>query len=129
LKSAVKKQVPFQFVLDLLFSQKPTVKPMFGSYGVYIGEKIVLVLRNRENSVEDNGVWVALYQEHQAELKKLLPSLTSVAVLVDSGKNWQVIPSSSERFEEEVTELCELILKNDNRIGKVPEKKKKAAKT
>ena len=129
MKLTVKKQIPFQFVLDLLISKEPSVKPMFGSYAVYIGEKIMLVLRQRETSAEDNGVWIAIYQEHQEDLKKLFPPLRRVVVLADSGKNWQVIPSSSERFEEEVTALCELILKNDSRIGKVPEKKKKAAKT
>jgi hypothetical protein len=34
------------------------------------------------------------------------------------------LPASAADFEESVVSVCQLILKNDVRIGKVPKKKK-----
>ena len=98
---------------------------MFGCHAVYAGDKIVLVLRNRKDHPEANGVWVATKKEHHESLKKELPSLRSV-YLLSEGKaetNWQMIPADSDFFEEEVLRVCELILEMDKRIGNIPKKK------
>ena len=50
------KAIPFEFVLDELEPMSPHNKLMFGFTGVYIGEKIVFVLRDKEKFPEDNGV-------------------------------------------------------------------------
>lgn len=124
----MKKQVsiPFRFVLDELDSLSPRTNPMFGCYGVYIGDKIVLALRSRDSHTDDNGVWIATKSEHHAGLKKILPSMRSVYVLGGgSDTNWQIIPEQADDFEESVMKLCALIKKNDPRIGNVPKKKKK----
>jgi hypothetical protein len=40
--------------------------------------------------------------------------------------SWQNIPEEAWDFEESAMRVCDFILKNDLRIGKVPQKKKKS---
>ncbi|HXC07009.1 MAG TPA: hypothetical protein VNZ86_19755 [Bacteroidia bacterium] len=121
----MKKKIPFEFVLEELTALSPVVKPMFGCHAVYIGEKIMLVLRDRSDHVSDNGVWVATSKEHHESLKVLFPSLRSIDLLGNGQTNWQVLPAEADDFEEAVNKACDLIRRSDNRIGKVPVPKKK----
>lgn len=123
----MKKQasIPFRFVLDELDSLNPRTNPMFGCYGVYIGEKIVLALRSKDSHTDDNGIWIATKPEHHAALKKILPSMRSIYVLGGGSEtNWQIIPEQAEDFEESALRICELVKKGDLRIGNIPKKKK-----
>lgn len=123
------KTIPFRFVLDELDALNPRTNPMFGCYGVYVGEKIVLALRSKDTHTDDNGVWIATKPEHHAELKKILPSMRSIYVLGGGSEtNWQIIPEQADDFEESVMKICTLIRKNDPRIGSIPKKKKKKSK-
>jgi hypothetical protein len=127
----MKKQasIPFRFVLDELDSLNLRTNPMFGCYGVYIGEKIVLALRSRDSHTDDNGVWIATKPEHHAGLKKIIPSMRSIYVLGGgSDTNWQIIPEQADDFEESVMKICALIKKGDVRIGNIPKSKKKKKK-
>jgi hypothetical protein len=117
------KPVPFDFVLEQLAAANPQVKPMFGCYAVYVGEKIVLMLRKKDTGIEDNGVWVASTAEHQQSLKQQFPVMRPVQVLPTSS-SWQLIPVDADDFEECVLTVCHLVLSNDVRIGKVPKSKK-----
>lgn len=122
--------VPFQFVLDELDSLQPRINPMFGCYGVYVGEKIMIALRSRDSYTGDNGVWIATKPEHHESLKKILPSMRSIYVLgggSGSQTSWQIIPEEADDFEESVMKICSLIKKRDERIGNVPKAKKKPA--
>lgn len=122
--------IPFQFVLDELDPLSPRTNPMFGCYGVYIGEKIVLALRSRDSHTDDNGVWIATKPEHHAGLKKILPSMRSIYVLGGgSDTNWQIIPAEADDFEESAIKICSLIKKGDPRIGNIPKAKKKKPST
>ena len=121
------KRIPFDFVLERLHRLRPVARPMFGCYGVYVGEKIVLVTRDKPGGT-DNGVWVATRREHHASLLLEFPSMRSISVLGKEDTQWRLIPSDSNSFEEEVAGVCDRILQNDVRIGSVPGKKKKAAK-
>lgn len=118
--------IPFQFVLDELDSLNPRTNPMFGCYGVYVGEKIMLALRSRDSHTDDNGVWIATKPEHHEGLKKMLPSMRSIHVLGGGSEtNWQIIPEEADDFEESVMKICALIKKRDERIGNIPKAKKK----
>jgi len=118
--------IPFRFVLDELDSLNPRTNPMFGCFGVYVGEKIVLALRSKDSHTDDNGVWIATKPEHHAGLKKILPSMRSIYVLGGGSEtNWQIIPEQANDFEESVMKICALIKKGDLRIGSIPKKKKK----
>ncbi|MBX2968844.1 MAG: hypothetical protein KF803_05710 [Cyclobacteriaceae bacterium] len=117
--------VAFSFVLELLFPIEPIVKPMFGCHAFYVGEKIMLITRNKPQHAEDNGVWVALTAEHLNEFKKEFPSLRSVQLLGNKETLWQNLPAHAPDFEESISRICEFIRKGDNRIGKIPKPKKK----
>ena len=96
---------------------------MFGCYAIYVRGKLVLILRQREQHKHDNGVWLATAQEYHAELIQIFPSMRSIRLL---GKKsaWQNIPVDAEDFEISVMTACEMILKNDHRIGKVTRSQK-----
>ena len=100
---------------------------MFGSFAVYVGEKIVLVVRDRDSHEDANGVWLATSGEHHASLKKDFPSMCSIYILSD-GKaetEWQMLPLSADNFESSVNKACEFILRGDKRIGRIPKLRKR----
>ncbi|MES2620690.1 MAG: hypothetical protein V4615_07550 [Bacteroidota bacterium] len=128
MKTRPVKKISFEFVFDYLLPLEPVVKPMFGCHALYVGEKIVLILRERNDHPEANGVWLATSSEHHQSLKSELPSLCSIYILSD-GKaetNWQMLPSAADDFEISVIRVCEMVKHSDNRIGKVPKGKKKS---
>ena len=115
---------PFTFVLDELASLAPVTRPLFGCLAVYVGDKIVLALRRKEVETADNGVWVATTAEHHESLRQELPSLRSIELFGPGPSGWQVLPEQGPDFEDEVQRACELILRGDPRIGKIPKPKK-----
>jgi|ERR1041385_2723272 hypothetical protein len=115
-----KVQLPFAFVLDYLYPNEPAIKPMFGCHALYIEKKLVLVLRKRNDHRNINGVWIATKREHHESLRKLFPAMHSIDILGKEPTNWQVLPESSDDFEESVIRACGLIVKGDPRIGKIP---------
>ena len=121
----MKRKIPFEFVLEELDRAHPRVRPMFGCYAIYVGEKMVLILRNRKDFTDDNGVWLAALKEHHPSLKKEFPCLRSVRLLGATETVWQNIPADAGDFEELALKACGLILKGDLRIGKIPKQKKK----
>lgn len=116
------KKPPFEFVLDYLQPKEIRIKPMFGLWAIYVGEKIVLMLRNRKVNPEINGVWVATTHVHHQSLKKALPLLRSISTYSDDWKEseWQLIPLDSTEFEETVRQVCDWIKRGDPRIGRIP---------
>lgn len=124
------RNIPFFFVLDYLMPLEPRVRPMFGCHAIYVGEKIVFILRDRKTHREVNGVWIATGREHHKSLKKEFPSLCSVSVL-NNGQGetgWQMLHAEADDFETDVVRACELVLHGDPRIGKIPKPKKKKRK-
>ena len=119
-----RKRVPFEFVLDALFALSPETRPMFGCLAVYIGDKIVLILRNKDNGGVDNGVWIATAKEHHESLRDYFPNMRSIQVLGKAGTHWQVLPSDAADFEESALRACELIIAKDTRIGRVPKSRR-----
>lgn len=124
--SKATKKVPFAFVLDELEALSPTTRPMFGCTAVYVGPRIVLILRDKQGSADD-GVWIATTAEHHASLRAELPSIRSITVFGPGESGWQVIPAGAESFEEEALRACELVRRGDPRVGKVPKPKRKSA--
>ena len=117
-----KKQIPFDFVLEHLEPLSPVAKPFFGCTAVYIGEKIVLILRDKSHEPESNGVWLATTCEHHQSLQRDFPSMRSIGVLGPGTTGWQFLHVNDANFEESVVRACELILSGDPRIGKVPKR-------
>ncbi len=113
-----KKPVPFAFVLESLEGLEVTTRPMFGCTAVYVGPRIVLVLRRRGDA--DDGVWVATTAEYHASLRAELPSLRTIAVFGQPESGWQNLPADGPAFEDEVGRVCALVRAGDGRVGKVP---------
>jgi hypothetical protein len=120
------KPIPFNFVIENLFAAQPIVKPMFGAHAIYIHDKIVLILRDKDD--EDSGVWIATSPEHHKSLKKDFPPMRSIKVFGTGESSWQVLSKEDDDFEMLVNRLCDFILRGDIRIGKVPKPKKKKTK-
>ena len=123
-----RKPVPHEFVLEAIASLSPRTRPMFGCLAVYVGERIVLILRDKANHLEDNGVWLATTEEHHKSLKREFPRMRSIAVLGEKVTGWQVLPADVEDFEETALRACELVITGDPRIGKVPGAKRASKK-
>jgi len=124
-----RKRVPHEFVLEALTEVEPRTNPMFGCLAVYVGEKIVLILRDRPKFPKDNGVWIATAQEHHASLRAEFPNMRSVGLLGKKITGWQVLGVDMPDFEEAVLRACELVVKGDARIGKVPKGKGASRRT
>ena len=122
------KQIPFEFILEELDRANPYTRPMFGAVGVYIGEKIIFILRDRPTSTEDNGVWLATTGEHHQSLQKVFPNMRSLKMFGPGPTGWQILPRDADDFEESTMKACQLVLKNDLRIGKVPKTKLRSSK-
>jgi hypothetical protein len=119
-------KIPHAFVLDELDSLDPITKPMFGCRAVYVGPKIVFILRARGKPRADDGIWVATETEHHESLRREFPSLRAISIFGPGETKWQNLPADAEDFEEGAVRLCALVLKRDPRIGKVPARKKKS---
>ena len=117
-----RKPIPFEFVLDAIAALSPRTRPMFGCLAIYVGDKIVLILRNKDKpgQTADNGVWLATTEEHHRSLRRDFPNMRSIEVLGKKVTGWQVLPADAEDFEEAALRACELVLAADPRIGKVP---------
>ena len=115
------KPIPFNFAFDYL-PLSVTVKPMFGMFAVYLGGRIVLVLREREKSPEKNGVWLAMGEKDPASLKNDLPGLVPISLKAAENQKgqWQYLPADLEDFEALVIKACGFIRNNDQRIGHIP---------
>jgi len=121
-----RKTVPHEFVLDAIAHLSPRTRPMFGCLAVYVGEKIVLVLRDKIGDSADNGVWLATTQEHHASLQHEFPNMRSIQVFGQAVTGWQVLPADAPDFEEAAMHACDLVAARDPRIGKIPGKRRPA---
>jgi hypothetical protein len=131
-----RKAVPHEFVLDAISALAPKTRSMFGCLAVYVGAKIVLILRDKRDQTADNGVWLATTEEHHSSLRHEFPNMRSIQVLGAKVTGWQLLPADAPDFEDAALRVCELIFAKDPRIGKVPGKRrppglraKKAAKS
>ena len=118
-----RKIAPHEFVLDALAPLAPATRPMFGCLAVYVEEQIVLILRDRHDSPEDNGVWLATTAEHHESLRREFPGMRSIQLFGRKVTHWQVLAVDAPRFEETALRACELILARDPRIGRIPKKR------
>jgi len=121
-----RKRIPHEFVLEALAELSPRTNPMFGCLAIYVGEKIVMILRDKGGGAIDDGVWIATTIEHHASLREELPNIRSISLLGKDVTGWQILPVDAPDFEEAALRACELIVARDPRIGKVPKGRRKA---
>src|SRR5580698_5062883 len=120
------KPVPHAFVLEALASLSPETRPFFGCLAVYLGDQIVLILREKRDKTADNGVWLATTEQHHESLSREFPNMRSIGLLGRDVTHWQLLPVDAPDFEEAALRACELIVARDPRIGKVPKSRQKS---
>lgn len=124
-----RKTIPHEFVLEAIGALAPETRPMFGCLAVYVGNKIVLILRDKPTEPADNGVWLATTEQHHESLRREFPNMRSIRLLGNGESRWQILPADAPDFEEAALHACELIVARDPRIGKPrPAKRTKARK-
>jgi len=118
-----KQKPPYPFVLEALMPLSPEVRRMFSGFAVYPGNRIVCMLRDHPKSPRDNGVWLILSETTDPTAPGLhqdFPSLRPVELLGNKISHWLLIPSDSPNFETEALHACDLLLRNDPRLGRIP---------
>jgi len=81
-----RRSAPYPFTLEALTPLDPEVRPMFSGFAVYLGDKIVLMLRDSAKQPEDNGVWLVFSETANLAdpgIRRDFPSLR----LIVSGDN------------------------------------------
>jgi hypothetical protein len=121
------QKLPHAFVIEALAPLNPEVRRMFSGFAVYLGDRIVLILRDHHRSPQDNGVWLVLSENaspSDPKLQKEFPSLRSIELLRNKIGHWLLIPSDGPDFETEALHACDLLLRHDPRLGRIPKSRR-----
>ena len=114
--------IPFEFILDYLLPVHATVKPSFGMFYIYAGPRLLLILRERTNQPEMNGIWVPTNRNGLETLTVEFPALQPFPGLGPKEKKsdaiWLVIHPDHDDFERTAIAICDLIAHRDSRIGR-----------
>lgn len=100
---------------------------MFSGFAVYVGDRLVLMLRDHAKFAKDNGVWLVLSEgtdPNNQGLRREFPSLRRIELLGNKISHWLVIPSDSPDFESESLHACDLLLRQDVRLGRIPQSRR-----
>ena len=119
-----KRKVPHAFVLDALAPLDPEVRRMFSGFAVYGGERLLMILRDHVKSPRDNGVWLVLSEgtdPADESLRRDFPSIRDIELLGTKIKHWLLIPSDDTEFETLALLACDLIVRRDSRLSRVPQ--------
>ena len=122
-----KVKPPFTFVLDALSPMHPEVRRMFSGFAVYLGDRIVFMLRDHKKAPKDNGVWLVLSEKvdpADPALRQEFPSIRRIGLLRNKIGHWLLIPSDGPAFEKEALHACDLLLRHDPRLGRIPQSRR-----
>ncbi len=111
-------KVPYDFVLKYLYPIRPKIRKMLGCYALVANEKILLLLRERDNNPEYNGVFVATQPEYYDQLQKEIHASVMDANIDGLAHSYLFISEDIDDFDEKVKMACEMIKAGDARIGK-----------
>ncbi len=125
-----KKSPPYDFILEELGNIVTGIKPMFGAYGIYRDDQILMILRKKEKFDNDTGMWLGVVNGEYDSIRKTIPELRDLEMFGPGPTQWQVLGEDLDNFEEVALQICALIKKKDPRIGRTPKTrlKKKTAK-
>lgn len=122
-----KQKAPHAFVVDALMPLSPEVRRMFSGFAVYLGDRIVCMLRDHVKSPRDNGVWIVLSESTNPTdpgLRREFPSIRAIELLGNKIGHWLLIPSDSPGFETDALHACDLLLRHDPRLGRIPKSRR-----
>jgi hypothetical protein len=122
-----KQKPPHAFVLEALAPLDPEVRRMFSGFNVYIGDRLVCMLRDHPQSPRDNGLWLVLSETTNPadrQLRREFPSLRRIELLGGMIGHWLLVPSDGPDFEKEALHACDLLLRHDSRLGRIPKSRR-----
>jgi hypothetical protein len=105
----------------------PEVRRMFSGFAVYLGDLLVCMLLDSPKCPRDNGVWLVLSESVDPKdpaLRREFLSLRPIDFLQEKIGHWLVIPSDSPTFEAEALHACDLLLRHDPRLGRIPKSRR-----
>lgn len=111
-------KVPYDFVLQYLYPVRPKISKMLGCYALKANNKILLLLRERDNQPEFNGVFIATRPEYYDQLEKEIHSSNMDFDIDGMPFSYLFLSEDLEDFNEKVKRACEMIKAGDERIGK-----------
>ena len=114
-----RRSLPFSFIIDELEPLRPTVRNVFGFTHVYLEDKLLFSLRDAATRPGSNGMWLYTTTEHADALAREFSDLPRRQIWRSGEKAWIVLASRLANFEEHAFKACELILRGDQRIGRV----------
>jgi hypothetical protein len=112
-------KLPYDFILRYLYPVRPSIRKMLGGYAMLLGENIILLLRERENQPEFNGVFVPTTPEFFDELSNEIHSSNMEFDIDGMPHTWIFISEDISGFHEVLQKACKLIKAGDERIGKL----------
>lgn len=116
----MQREPPFEFIFDYLLPIETEVKPFFGMFAVRSRGKLLLLLRDRKNEPDMNGIWIATVGDGALSLQKELPGALVLFERKSKKDEWLLIHPDAEAFERSAIAVCDLIVHRDPRIGRVP---------
>jgi hypothetical protein len=122
-----KPKPPHPFVLEAIALLNPEVRRMFSGFAVYVGDRLVFMLRDHAKSPRDNGVWLVLSDgtdPADPTIRRDFPSIRSIELLGNKIGHWLLIPIDSRNFEAEARHACDLLLRHDKRLGRIPQSRR-----
>ena len=122
-----KQKAPHGFVVEALARLNPEVRRMFSGFAIYVGDLLICMLRESPKSPRDNGVWLVLSEGMDPAdrgLRSEFPSLRSIELLGGKIGHWLLIPSDGRDFEAEAMHACDLLLRHDPRLGRIPQSRR-----
>jgi hypothetical protein len=126
-RSKSKPKVPHAFVVEALAPLHPEVRRLFSGFGVYSGDRLLMVLRDHVRSPQDNGIWLVLSEGTDAAdetLRRDFPSIRRIELLRSRIDHWLLLPSDDGDFEALAMRACDRILRHDPRFGRTPQSRR-----
>ena len=114
-----RRSIPFPFIIEELECVRPTVRSVFGFTHVYLEDKLLFSLRDAAAKPGSNGMWLYTTIEQADSLAREFTDLPRRQIWRSGKKAWIVLASRLGNFEEHAFKACELILRGDQRIGRL----------
>ncbi len=114
-----RKRIPFPFVIDELESLRLKVRTVFGFTHVYLEDMLLFSLRDNTTQPGSNGMWLYTTTENADSLAREFTDLPQRQIWRSGKKAWIILASRLPEFEEHAFKACELILRGDQRIGRL----------
>ena len=110
-------KVPYDFILRYLYPITPKIKKMLGCYGLIVNTTLLLLLRERENQPEFNGIFVATQPQFFDALQNEVHASNMQFNFDGAVHSWIFLSEDLPDFDEKVKKTCEMIKAGDQRIG------------